>query len=288
MWQKFQKSIFHRPKSPPPEPVGLPPGFYAVGMAMELGVYLNKRPQIITDTLLDFPGSPHQSVIDEIEKFWGLEDRFKQRGLLHKRGILLHGAPGSGKTATMHRLIQIFAEKHNGVSIIAEGRVEGTIAGLKLLRDMEPNRPAICIMEDVDVVMKGQEETLLSLLDGEQQVNNIVFVATTNYPEKLSARLLDRPSRFDLIKEIGMPPAPLRREFLKRKEKTLTPGELEKWVSVSDGFSIAHLREMIVLCKCYDMSLDEAVDRLRKMKAFAAESLKKDGKQKKLSTDDDD
>ena len=49
------------------------------------------------------------------------------------------------------------------------------------------------------------ESEYLSLLDGENQIGNVVYVATTNYPEKLDKRFTDRPSRFDVVQKISMP-----------------------------------------------------------------------------------
>jgi len=93
----------------------------------------------------------------------------------------------------------------------------------------------------------------------------VVYVATTNYPKLLPARFTNRPTRFDLIVEIGAPSAAFRREFLSRKEPSLTAKELDAWVAKTDGFMTAHLRELIILERCYKYPLDEAVARLRSM-----------------------
>jgi len=74
----------------------------------------------------------------------------------------------------------------------------------------------------------------------------------------LTAVSSDRPSRFDLIKQIGMPSAAARRAYLAAKEPSLDGDTLRIWVERSEGFSISrHLREMIVLCRCYGKPLDE-------------------------------
>jgi hypothetical protein len=83
---------------------------------------------------------------------------------------------------------------------------------LQMLRAVEPERQVVGILEDVDALIERYGESeYLSLLDGEAQVDNVVYVATTNYPERLDARIVDRPSRFDTIRYIGMPSAGARR-----------------------------------------------------------------------------
>jgi len=97
-------------------------------------------------------------------------------------------------------------------------------------------------------------------------------VATTNYPERLDQRFVDRPSRFDTIREIGMPTAMARQVYLQTKEPSLGAFELAEWVEQSEGFSIAHLRELIILCRCYHKPLAEAIERLSLMRSESPSS----------------
>ena len=89
---------------------------------------------------------------------------------------------------------------------------------------------------------------------------------TTNYPERLDKRFVDRPSRFDTIKWIGMPSAAARKVYLQAKEPSLTTEELNHWVSHTEGFSVAHLRELVILVKCFDRPLSTAIARLEAMR----------------------
>ena len=229
-----------------------------------------------TDGLVEFPDSPSAEVLTEIRQFWELKPPFAARGFLHKRGVLLWGCPGSGKTATLHQLVSVVIRDHDGIAIFVDHPSEAA-AVLQLVRRIEPERPLIVLFEDLDaLVQRYGENEYLALLDGESQVANVTFVATTNYPERLDRRFVDRPSRFDLIKEIGMPSAAARRAYLCNKEPTLAGDELEAWVEVSDGFSIAHLREMIILCFCYGRTLDEAIERLDRMRGASPSSSQAD------------
>ena len=116
------------------------------------------------------------------------------------------------------------------------------------------------------------ESQFLALLDGETQIDRVCYIATCNYPERLDKRFVDRPSRFDTVEYVGMPTAAARRAYLLAKEPSLLGEELDQWVGRTDGFSIAHLRELIVLVRCFDRPLDAAVARLEKMRVTPPDS----------------
>jgi ATP-dependent Zn protease len=238
-------------------------GFYKCAEIFNIGQVLAKL-EIPVDDLIKFPDSAMDEMLAEFATFLTLKSRFVQRGFLFKRGLLFWGPPGSGKTA----LIMLIAQeliRHNGVVIQIENPSSAATC-LSMLRKIEPNRPIVAFMEDLDsLIEKYGESSFLSLLDGETQVDNIIYVATTNYPEKLDKRLVDRPSRFDTVKYIGMPNAASRRVYLKAKEPSMLDSELDDWTYETEGFSVAHLRELIILVKCYGHTLSAAVTRLRAM-----------------------
>lgn len=244
----------------------LPGGFYRFAEIHPFGLVAVRVPNE-TDKLLQLPDSESERLLAEVHEFLGLRDRFKERGLLYKRGIMLYGPPGSGKTATIQVLAQTVAEKLDSVAILADHPVRCSL-GLNMVRRLEPNRQLVVILEDLDaLVMRHGEEGYLSLLDGENQVENVIYVATTNYPERLDRRFVDRPSRFDTIRLIGMPSIAARRAYLKAKEPSLTDAELTAYLKASDGYSVAHLRELLVLTRCFGRSLEEAARRLDSMRA---------------------
>ena len=172
----------------------------------------------------------------------------------------------SGKTCSLMLMAKRLVLDQEGVVVILD-QPQVAAACLQMARKIEPKRPMIAIMEDLDaLVQKYGENEYLALLDGEAQVDNICMLGTTNYPENLDPRFTDRPSRFDTIRYVGMPSAAARRLYLSTKEPSLEGDELETWVEASDGFSVAHLKEMIVAVKCFDQPLEVAVKRLSAMR----------------------
>ena len=242
----------------------LPNGIYNCEHSNGIGYFLSAS-ILKTDKLVGMPNKAADRVIVEFDDFWHRKHLFDERGLVHKRGILLWGPPGSGKTSTLNILANKFIENFDGVVLISSD-INTTTGCISMLRRIEPNRPILVTIEDIDTAVNGRnEETFLNLLDGNLQTNSIMFLATTNYPSRLDKRFTARPSRFDTILKVGMPDKVCREFFLREKEKSLTEDELQLWVKKTEGFSVSHLKELIIAVKCLGQDFEFAVKRLTDM-----------------------
>lgn len=242
----------------------LPVGVYRFSQD-PYGLYLQKV-TVLTDSLIELPDSANHRVIEGMRKFWSEEDRYKKHGLLYKRGVLLWGPPGSGKTATLTLLSHELMRAGGLVVFCADPSLSSL--GLAALRRIEPERRLICIIEDIDeIIPRYGEHDLLALLDGENQVDNIVMIATTNYPDRLGPRIVNRPSRFDERILVGMPSERAREAYLQKIAPNLN-GDLAKWVKDTKDLSIAHLRELAAAVLCLDQPYDEVIERLRSMRVL--------------------
>lgn len=242
----------------------LPPGLYESKHSQTIGQFFEKVP-LSVENLVKFPESNSQKVISEIEKFWDRESVFRKYGLTFKRGILLWGPPGGGKTCTIKMVISDLIGR-NGV-ILKFNTTSLVSSGLRVLKEIQKDTPVIVLMEDIDAIIEVQNESeVINLLDGVDLVDKIVFLATTNYPEKLGARILNRPSRFDRRFKIGMPNSESRGIYLEKLfSKEAKKPDIKKWVADTEGLSIAHLRELFVATIILQDEYDSALETLRSM-----------------------
>lgn len=242
----------------------LPPGQYLTAMSQQ-GIYFQKK-SVNLDSLLTLPDSGMQRVLSSMEYFWEREAAFREHGFLWKRGIMIYGPPGGGKTSLLQQLSQRIIDR-GGIALYSTAPALDA-EGLRVLRKIEPTRPIVMMIEDIDAVTERHGESdLLAMLDGELQVDNIVFIATTNYPGRLDKRLVNRPSRFDEVIRIGMPSSEARLTYLLAKNPRLKnePEKAKLWVDSTDGLSLAHLRELIVSVECLGNDPEVTMKRLKTM-----------------------
>ncbi len=185
-------------------------------------------------------------VVDHITKV----DELEKRGLPTKKGILLVGPPGNGKTmigkvlATSTDCTFIWVPYH-------DPRVDDfTYKDIfQMARDLSPT---IVFMEDIasqggldrrSTVSRDLGE-LLNMLDGIEENSKVVTIATENYPDLLDAALRNRPGRFDVIIKLTNPEEDQRQALLERFLPELDKGRIKELAKQTKGFSNAHLREL--------------------------------------------
>jgi SpoVK/Ycf46/Vps4 family AAA+-type ATPase len=236
-------------------------------MSPNSGIYFEKLTTKTTN-LVKFPDSNSDRVIAEIKLFWDSKDKFAKFKMPYKRGVLLWGPPGSGKSCTVQFVMADVVAR--GGMVINFSHPELFLKGYRILREVQPDTPVIVIMEDVDATLDDwSESSVLNILDGAvDEVENVVFLATTNYPEKLGARVINRPSRFDRRFKIGFPTPEARKtyfEHLFKKHDLAESKQLDQWVKDTEGMSIAHLRELFVAVIILDNDYQESIEILKMM-----------------------
>ena len=242
----------------------LPAGAYGCSLNQYGDVQLMMR-DLQVDDLIDFADSLPAKILEEIENFWDLGNLFLKHGYLHRRGYLLYGPQGSGKSSVVHQVVHRII-KAGHVAVFCEHPGFLTRA-MEVFRRIEPDRPVICLFEDIDSIIEihGDSE-LLQWLDGSHQINKVINIATTNYPERLDRRIVSRPRRFDRIIKIEAPTASIREAYFRRKLPDLVAnGQLAQWVTMTDGLSFAALAELVISVACLGNSLEETISLLRSL-----------------------
>lgn len=240
--------------------VSIPSGAYSTG-SDDYGPFLT-RMSPMSDEIVKLPESANIRVLDGIRRFWASRKRYRKHGLVFKRGVLLWGPLGAGKTVSVCLLTRDLID--NGGIVVFCGNPNVTAKLIQAIRRIEKERPLIVVFEDIDeIVSQHGEHTILSMLDGEQQTDNIVNVATTNYPERLGARIVNRPSRFDDRIFVGMPSEAARLAYLQKAVSGHV--DVAAWAHDTAGLSIAHLRELVAAVLCLDQDYADVLARLRSM-----------------------
>lgn len=238
----------------------LPSGLYFVDCLTNDGNPVFQNIDIKVDDIVEIKGGVVDNLMEQISMFMNDPkdlNVFKEIGCTYSRGILMYGPPGSGKSLCVQMLIKKINDV-GGISFLCKDPYLFS-KGLKCFRELEPDRFVLCIFEDIDsIISEWGEDELLSILDGEQKIDRVINVATTNFPERLDKRIAGRPRRFDRIIKIDNPDESVRREYFKNKLK-IDGDELDKWTNETKGLSFAALAEMIISVKCLHIPFDKAV-----------------------------
>lgn len=250
-------------------------GYYSIHYSNEIGMYFQKE-KIATNKLFEMPNSATELIMSDISKFWTLEETYKKYSRVFRRNYLLYSAPGTGKTSLINIMCQQLIKLYDGIvfSLYTERDIELFIDAVRRVRDIEPERKIIAVIEDIDAFISPDESCrssldsyLLNILDGNYKINGVVIIATTNYIERIAERYKNRPSRFDRIVEFPLPNEASRRIFI---EKSVLPEDLKKinideWVRKTKGYTIDHINELILLFFVFGHTEEESFNTIDDM-----------------------
>ena len=231
----------------------VPSGLYEMKWNSSLQTWVLAKQALNIDELYELPSPEIESILSDIKIFWRKRETYKEYNFVHKRGILLYGDPGCGKSGIIQLCVKNLIEEENGIviNIKEDEDFKAFVEFVPTIRTIEPERPLIVILEDIDS-LAGEDRysttKLLNILDGVKQIENVVYIATTNYPEKLQERITNRPSRFDRRYEVQMPSRAIRESYIKNKlsDDDLKNINLEEWLDSSEDMSLSHLKELVI------------------------------------------
>ncbi|MGA2675383.1 MAG: CDC48 family AAA ATPase [Methanobacterium sp.] len=197
---------------------------------------------------------------------------FDRLGIDPPKGVLLHGAPGTGKTLLAKAVANESGSNFvpiNGPEVMSKyvGEAEKKIR--EIFKEAEENAPTILFIDEIDAIAPKREEVtgeverrvvaqILALMDGLKERGKVIVIGATNRPDALDPALR-RPGRFDREIELRVPDRDGRNEILQIHTRGMPLADdvvLSELSNITHGFVGA---DLAALCR------EAAMNALRKI-----------------------
>lgn len=148
-----------------------------------------------------------KKVDTSIELFLNAKEFYDKNNIGYKRSVLLYGKPGTGKSRYIENKCRQLIKSHNAIVLRIDGYAELSLLlnkGLFYVKEKMENRLKVIVIEELATMVQQRDYTeLLHFLDHVYLQDNLLFLMTTNSPEYIPENIVDRPSRVDILEEIG-------------------------------------------------------------------------------------
>jgi transitional endoplasmic reticulum ATPase len=187
---------------------------------------------------------------------------FDRLGIDPPKGVLLHGAPGTGKTLLAKAVASESGSNFvaiNGPEVMSKfvGEAEKKIR--EIFEEAAENAPTVIFIDEIDAIAPKREEVtgeverrvvaqILALMDGLKERGKVIVIGATNRPDALD-QALRRPGRFDREIELRVPDREGRMEILEIHTRAMPLADdvsIDKLAETTHGFVGA---DLAALCR---------------------------------------
>ncbi len=202
---------------------------------------------------LILPGMLKQDIFRDLQRFFESKATYEQYNIAWKRGIILVGPPGNGKTHMIKGLLNALDYPCLYVKSF-DAQYSTNNANIRAVFDRaRRSAPCIVVLEDLDSLIDDNNRAFfLNEVDGFTSNQGIVLLATTNHPEAIDPAIMNRPSRFDRKYYFSLPELVERVAYIQQwntalhSSTQLTETGIQQAAEATEGFSFAYLKELFV------------------------------------------
>ena len=266
------------------------------------------RPSALREVFVEIPNVKWNDVggLEDVKQElkeaveWPLKhpESFKRLGVTPPKGVLIYGAPGTGKTL-LAKAIANESEANfisvKGPELLSKWVGESEKAVREIFKKARQTAPTIIFFDEIDSLaprrIAGSENhvtervvnQLLTEMGGLEGLNDIVIIGATNRPDMVDTALL-RPGRFDRIILTSVPDKDSRLKIFELHTKRLptTDIDLEKLAEETEGYVGADIeavcREAAILALREDLKAKEILPKhfkeaMKKVRASVSKEI---------------
>ncbi|CCL99408.1 uncharacterized protein FIBRA_01426 [Fibroporia radiculosa] len=198
-----------------------------------------------------------KSMKKDVFGFFQSEKLFQSLSIPWKRGMILLGPPGNGKTITVKAIMKDCYAKGFAPLYVKSLKSSngGELAIANVFRKAREMAPCVLVFEDLDSLITDENRSFfLNQLDGLEGNDGLLVIGSTNHFERLDPALSGRPSRFDRKHRFDDPDREERTMYARywqnklksNKSVDFPNGLVEEIAASTDKFSFAYLKEAFV------------------------------------------
>ena len=193
------------------------------------------------------------AIRNDFQQFLEAEDRYTRLGIAWRRGALMIGPPGNGKTHCARALVKALDISSLYVQSLSHQYYTPEQMWKQVFDRARGLRPCVLVLEDLDSLVNDENRSFfLNQLDGFEQNHGMIVLATTNHAERIDSAIIDRPSRFDRKYHFNRPALEERSQYLADWQQRLsgecgwTAEQVDPIAAITEAFSFAYLKELVV------------------------------------------